>query len=316
MIKVTAFNSLFDNKTDKVMELNNFDGLEKLLYKLSEQPFASKKDSYLISPACYLSGTNRRCNENVARWSAWAAVDVDDHSFSSENLEHDLVQSFGNYRFVCYSTASSTSQYPKFRMVFPLSTTVEGDSIRHFWYALNRELGDIGDPQTKDLSRMYYIPGSYASAHNFIFSHRDGDYIDPAALMNKHRYVETRSTAKNFIDRLPDAMQKEIVKYRENSLERKPNVIWSGYRDCPFVNQNLIKDYKAIAFTDNSGRYAMIYKIMVSIASNAIRDGYPITTTEIVSLIQELDMETSQRYKKRRLDIEADRALEFAYRKM
>jgi hypothetical protein len=134
--------------------------------------------------------------------------------------------------------------------------------------------------------------------------------------MNKHEYVETRSTAKNFLDRLPEAMQKEILQYRKDSNGRSPNVRWSGYRDCPFVNQNLVKEYKAIAHVDNSGRYAMIYKIMVSVATNAVRDGYAITASEIVDLIRELDMETSQRYASRALDVEADRALEFAYRNL
>ena len=43
-----------------------------------------------------------------------------------------------------------------------------------FWYALNKELGDIGDPQTKDLSRMYYVPGKYEGAYNFIFNNFTG----------------------------------------------------------------------------------------------------------------------------------------------
>jgi len=243
-------------------------------------------------------------------------MDIDDHDFSSENLENELYNRFGNFNYVCYSTASSSWTLPKFRLVFPLSTTVDGDRIRHFWYALNRELGDIGDPQTKDLSRMYYIPATYAGAHNFIFSHHGGSVIDPSALMQKHEYVETRKSAKSFLDRLPEAMQKDIINHRKNLTARSANVRWSSYRDCPFVNQNLVKEYKAIAYVDNSGRYAMIYKIMVSIASSAIKSGYAITTTEIVNLIRELDMETSQRYQNRPLDIEADRALEFAYRNL
>jgi hypothetical protein len=315
-VSLTLFNSIFDNKTDKRMALSNFLEFESLLYKLSEIPRQSKRDSHLISPACYKEGTNRRCNDNVSHWSAWAAMDVDDHDFSSENLENELASRFGHYNYVCYSTASSRSDHPKFRLVFPLSSTVESHSIRHFWYALNRELGHLGDPQTKDLSRMYYIPATYAGAYNFIFSHKSGSDIDPSDLMRKHEYVETRSTAKSFLDRLPEAMQKEILQYRKDSMERSTNVRWSGYRDCPFVNKNLIQDYKAIAYIDNSGRYAMIYKIMVSIATNAVRDGYAITTKEIVDLIRELDMETSQRYAHRRLDIEADRALEFAYRNL
>jgi len=163
---------------------------------------------------------------------------------------------------------------------------------------------------------MYYIPAEYAGAYNFIFSNHSGSVINPRSLMSKHEYIETRSTAKNFLDRLPKAMQDEIVRHRRESMERKNDVRWSGYRDCPFVNKNLIQEYKAIAHVDNSGRYAMIYKIMVSIATNAVRDGYAITNKEIVNLIHELDMETTQRYQNRRLDIEADRALEFAYRNL
>lgn len=315
-ISLTLFDSIFDNKTDKKLDLSSFDEFERLLYKMSELPREGKQDSHLISPACYKDGTNRRLNDNVSHWSAWAAMDVDDHKFSAKNLKDELIEAYPHYNFVCYSTASSTNDHPKFRMVFPLSSSVKSVRIRHFWYALNRELQNIGDPQTKDLSRMYYIPAKYAGAYNFIFSYHGGSVIDPNALMNRHEYVETRSTAKNFLDRLPEAMQREILQYRKDSNTRKPNVRWSGYRDCPFVNQNLIKEYRAIAHVDNSGRYAMIYKIMVSVATNAVRDGYAITSQEIVDLIRELDMETSQRYARRALDVEADRALEFAYRNM
>jgi len=316
MIELTIFENLYDNKTDKQLQLSDFAEFEHLLYKMSEIPRKGKRDSQLISPACYKEGTNRRCNENVSHWSSWAAMDVDDHDFTSENLENELVNRFGHYNYICYSTASSQRSLPKFRMVFPLSKNIGGSRIRHFWYALNRELGEIGDPQTKDLSRMYYIPASYDGAYNFIFSNRGGSDINPISLMSKHEYIETRSTAKNFLDRLPEEMQRQILEHRKNSMERKSNVRWTGYRDCPFVNPHLINDYKAIAHIDNSGRYAMIYKIMVSIASNAIRDGYAITSDEIVGLIRELDMETSQRYTKRPLNVEADRALEFAYRKL
>ena len=315
-ISLTIFKNLYDTATDKVMELDSFDDLEDLLYQLSSVERNGKKDSYLISPACYADGTNRRANENVTHWSAWAAMDVDDHDFGSENLKKDLISKYPHYNFVCYSTASSRRDHPKFRMVFPMSGPVESDKIRHFWYALNRELSDIGDPQTKDLSRMYYIPATYSGAYNFIFSHRDGSVIVPSDLMAKHKYVETRSSAKNFLDRLPEAMQNEIIKHRKNSMERKSNVRWTSYRDCPFVNHHLINDYKAIAHIDNSGRYAMIYKIMASIATSAVKQGYPITSSEIVSLIRELDMETSRRYENRALDVEADRALEFAYRNL
>ena len=66
--------------------------------------------------------------------------------------------------------------------------------------------------------------------------------------------------------------------------------------------------------SDGSGRYAMIYQIMTSIACNAIKRKYPITSNQIAELIRQLDRDTSRRYQKRPLQTEAERALEYAYR--
>ena len=126
-----------------------------------------KHDAQLISPATYLPDTTRS-NKAVDSWGSWAAVDVDDHEFQG-NLKNELYNRFGAFHYTCYSTASSTTDHPKFRLVFPLSSTIESIKIKHFWFSLNKELGEIGDGQTKDLSRMYYIPAAYANANNFIF---------------------------------------------------------------------------------------------------------------------------------------------------
>jgi len=58
----------------------------------------------------------------------------------------------------------------------------------------------------------------------------------------------------------------------------------------------------------------MIYKIMTSIACNAVKRKYPITEYEIVDMVRQLDRETSNIYAKRPLNVEASRAIEFAYR--
>jgi len=319
-ISLTIFKNLFDNSTNKVMELASFSEFEDLLYQLSEVHRYGKKDSYLISPACYTEGTNRRANENVSHWSRWAAMDIDNHDFNPQDLQNELLTRFSDYQFVCYSTASSSRDLPKFRMVFPLTHTVRSSGIRHFWYALNREIGDLGDPQTKDLSRMYYIPARYDGSYNFIFSNRSGDPVDPYSLIQKHPIDPSKlsgGSGRTFLDRLPKGMQEQILAHRRvNTSTTGANIRWNGYHDCPFVNRSLVDEYKSIAQIDGSGRYAMVYRIMVSIAVSAVRSNYPITVNEIVSLIRELDSETSNRYHRRRLDVEADRAIEFAYRNM
>ena len=108
-------------------------------------------------------------------------------------------------------------------------------------------------------------------------------------------------------------MQKQIIEHRRGQLTNT-DVQWSSYSDCPFVNKRLLQEYMSIANTDGTGRYRMIYKIMISIASNAIEKKYPITTNQIVELIKQIDRDSANRYENRPLDIEANNALQYAYK--
>ena len=307
-ISLTLFNSIFDNKTDKRMDLSNWQQFESLLYDLSTVERKDKKDVQLISPATYQPDTTR-ANANVVNWAGWAAVDVDDHVFEGD-LENELYNRYGDWYYICYSTASSTIDHPKFRLVFPLKASIGVDQIKKFWFALNTELGSIGDRQTKDLSRMYYIPASYAGANNFIFTNSSGSYIDPYALIDKHPIVEKKGSS--FFERLPESMQKTIIQHRKDQMQNN-SIKWVSYHDCPFMNKNLVVEYKALTGT---GWYHMMYRIMVSIAGNAIKREYPITVQEVVQLCKELDMETGNWYDNRPLDKEAERAIEFVYGNM
>ena len=307
-ISLTLFNNIFDNKTDKRIDAKDFDAFEETLYELSEKPFETKKAAMLMSPAIYKENTTRS-NDNVIEWSSWCCVDVDDYTPEGE-LKDDLVKRFSAYRFVCYSTASSKSDQPKFRLVFPLTGPVKRDDIKKFWYALQTELGDLGDRQTKDLSRMYYIPGKYANADNFIFSHIDGDSIIPSRLMTKHEMPQ-KANLNSFFDRLPEAIQNEITQYRKDKLDA--NFEWSSYHDCPFWPKQLAVEYTTISKT---GWYAKMYAIMIAAAGNAVRRKYPITPAEISQLCRQFDEDNGNWYKNRPLDKEADRALEYVYKKI
>ena len=307
-ISGTLFKSIFDNKTNRRIDLADFDAFEKVLYNLAEVPRQDKKDAELISPAVYHPDTTR-ANKNVIEWAGWCAVDVDDFEFEGD-LKNELVNRFSAYRWICYSTASSTSTSPKFRLVFPLRHAVRSERIKSFWYALQTELGELGDKQTKDLSRMYYIPGKYASADNFIFSYHHGDPIDPDVLMNKHPMAE--KSGNSFFDSLPEKMQKEIIEHRKSRLENT-DVHWSSYRDCPFFPRQLENEYKLISST---GWYHKMYQIMVALAGNAIKKEYPITADEIAVLCREFDADTGNWYANRPMQTEADRALEYVYKNM
>ena len=298
---LTLFKSIYDNKTEKSMEFSNWQQFEALLYELSKQKLEDKKSAQLISPASYIKGTTR-ANKNVTGWGGLAAVDVDDHDFKGD-LENELRTSFGDFCYVCYSTASSTLEKPKFRLVFPLTSEVAVADIKRFWWALNSELGSIGDKQTKDLSRMYYIPATYNNANNFIFSN-PGNHIDPMLLISRHPMPEK---AKTIFDGMPESMKQAIMQYRANGLTNT-NYSWTSYTDCPFVSRRMIAEYNAISET---GWYAKMYSFMVSVAGNAVSKKYPITSQELVMMCQELDRDTGGWYKNRAFDTEAERAISY-----
>ena len=284
------------------MDYQSFDEFEKVLYRLaSSEKYQKKTDAPLISPATYKTGTTR-ANANVTAWGGFGIVDVDDFEGKIEDI-HDK---YSDYKYVCYSTASSTKEQPKFRLVFPLTENVPADKIKHFWHALNKEIGDIADAQTKDLSRMYYVPSKYKGAYNFIFTH-DGKIMDPKVLMEKHRYAVK---SESFFDRLPEAIKKGLLEHKKNQLNNT-NYSWTGYDDCPFVNKKQVEEYKAIS---SSGWYLQMYKIMVSTAGNAMQRGYPITAREIAWICQDLDNQTGSWYGKRDMVKEAERAIEFCFR--
>jgi hypothetical protein len=98
--------------------------------------------------------------------------------------------------------------------------------------------------------------------------------------------------------------------HRKNQLNNK-NYTWTGYKDCPFVNQKKIEEYKRL----NDGWYYALYQLMVSIAGNAIAKGYPITAKEVEYIIRDLDAECGNWYLKRPIDKEAERAIEFVFSK-
>jgi hypothetical protein len=288
------------------MDFASFDELEELLYELSKKPgYKPKKDdrrigSPLITPATYEMETTR-ANRNVVEWAGWVALDIDEYDGTFD----EAIEKFKANRFVCYSSASSTKEKPKFRVVLPLTKRVPSEKIKHLWYAINHEFGSIGDAQTKDLSRMYYVPAQYPNAHNFIFTNK-ADRINPNELMDRHEFIG--SFRNSFEDKMPDAIRKKITEYKKTKLTNS-NFTWSSYRDCPFVNKQLVLEYRNIS---DSGWYHKMFQIMVSISSRALRSQYPITPEEISKLCKEIDNDTGGWYKNRPLNLEASRAIDFS----
>lgn len=331
MISFTIFKSKFDSKTDKRMDLKNFDQFEELLRNMSRKRITSKEDAQLISPAIFVNddtahelpnskkepkkdGSGRpwyhRKNVNVLEWGGWAALDVDDWTPEGD-LEDAIRRKFGHNRFVAYSTASSTRDLPKFRVVYALDDRVPTDKIAPLWWSLNESSGSLGDRQVKDKCRMYYIPATYGKygdndTYSFFFSGGD-DPINVDQLIERYP-MPKKSTS--FFDKLPEDMQEAILKKKKDELENT-NYKWTSYRDCPFWPKQLETEYRAISST---GWYLKLYAIMVAIAGKAIDKGYPITPKEIGDMIRQFDMETGGWYQDRPIEGEAKNAIDYVFR--
>jgi len=312
---LTIFKNTFDNQTHRGMEVESWEKFEELLYHMydMEGRKGGRNSSVLISPARYFPDTTRS-NKNVDLWGGWSALDVDDYDVCTdpnrspvECLKEQLHEAFGSFHYVCYNTASSKADKPKFRLVFPLTRQVDSKDLPHFWFSMNKQFDGLGDKQTKDISRMYYVPAQYPDAYSFIFTNQ-GVHLDPDMLMDKHSYVEP--TGKTFMERLPPELQQAVIQHRKDALEAT-DITWSGYRDCPFFPKRMAVEYQTISET---GWYSKMYSIMIATAGNAYKRGYPISAMQIAQMCSELDIETGNWYKNRPLDKEADRALEYIYR--
>lgn len=298
---LTMFLNAFDNKTHRRMDFDSWDEFVQLLQELYKVPRKDKASAQLISPATYEAGTTR-ANRNVVDWGKWAAVDVDDYTGDINGI----LDRFDDINTVVYSTASSTHQQPKFRIVLDLDRRVESEEIRHFWFALNKFMGDLGDPQTKDSSRMYYIPGSYEGSRSFLYR-TVGSPVVVDRLLRAYPYVVP--SGNNLLDNLPEEMREKVLQHRKDSMENT-SVTWSGYQDCPFFPNRLAMDYKSI---NGTGWYSTLYKIMVATACNAIKEKYPITAQQIAVMCKQLDAESGNWYENRPMEVEANRAIQYAY---
>jgi hypothetical protein len=315
---VTIFDSVYDKYTDKKIYGNSFDDFEAYFNRLfNESNFQKKTDAKLFSPAVYKSGTTRQ-NVNVEKFSSWFAADLDSFVFdpnSTDTLQNQLEKTFpksiGTYRYFIYSTARSQRSKPKMRVIFELTNVINPDIITLFWHSMNEILKGSIDKQTKDHARMFYQPGKYETSDNrfFFSSSKNRPVLDPNRLIKK--FDSEFLISKTFLKTLPDAIISEITKLKKSRLNKQYR--WTTWQDCPFVNKDKVNEYHSIVIMNAEGRYFGLYRLMVSVASIAIKKGYPITPSEVESIVREIDNSIDGFYRKRNISKEAAHAVSFAY---
>jgi putative DNA primase/helicase len=128
---------------------------------------AVKDAGALWSPVEYDPGTTRG-NRNV-RFIEALVVDMDSEAFDNARLD-DL-------EWFAYSTYSHRLDDPHYHLVLPLAEKVPASLWRVVWQELHDRIGLVGDPQTKDPARIFYLP-QHAPDQPFEFHEGHGALLD------------------------------------------------------------------------------------------------------------------------------------------
>lgn len=230
----------------------------------------------LVSPAIYGDET-KRLNDNVIGWD-FIMLDIDD---GIDSL--DLVKEhFKAFNYIIYSTANCTKEKLKIRVCVPLHKNAPKDKLHGLWWALNEWCSGILDAQTKDRSRMHYIPAKYTNKgeeYTHMFDVNVGIDLNWEQLTK--RYVAPLEKDKfKVVNPLRDLKRKVYL-----GAKASPSTNIQD-RNCPFVYQQMIDEYR---LTPAGGHHGAIYKFMVKMCYNAKKIDYPISTDELADMAKQVD---------------------------
>lgn len=150
----------FDSETDKVPQQHNRTWADLCRRLSKSQPRNKKTGAQTWSPTQYILGA-RRSNEGVESISC-AVIDVEHHG-SFESIKERL----NGHAYLAHSSYRHTIDDPRFRIVLPLTTPSLAEQWPMHWERINHWLGEINDPATSDLARVYFIPCHPAGGQPF-----------------------------------------------------------------------------------------------------------------------------------------------------
>lgn len=104
------------------------------------------------------------------------AIGIDIEHKTEEQIEVAF-EALSEFEFVCYETYSSTSEDPRYRVVVPFTESVSPEKWPDVWISVNRFIGYINDPSTKDCSRLHFLPSCPQDAEPGSFHNGTGKFL-------------------------------------------------------------------------------------------------------------------------------------------
>jgi hypothetical protein len=281
-MKFSFFTGFYSNQP-QLCEVANWDEFCSYMQAISEvtgyKPEAGdyERTQGLISGAIYANDTDKRSNDNVTGWDI-LVLDIDD---TPKSLEF-IMEKYKPFNYIMYSSASCTYNKLKLRVIIPLNATAPADKLDQLWYAAQMHSDGLVDEQTKDKSRMQYIPARYTNKgddYRHFFHINVGMDLPWEKIIAKY---PSQPPEERFKKSNPLRNLKRKIFMDNNSLP----VFDIQSTDCPFVYDHMIQEY---ALTPAGGHHLAIYRFMVKCCYNAQKINYPITVDELADMGTQID---------------------------
>ena len=303
-MEFSYFNRFHSNEPN-LCTANGWEGFIKDMRIASEvegyKPAASDytaPSSGLISPAIYGNDTDKRKNDNVIGWDI-ICMDIDT---GVDELDV-IIGHFSKFTNLIYSSPNCTHEKLKLRVILPLDKRAPKEYLKNIWHACEQWCNGIVDVQTKDISRLYYVPARYTNRgekYRHFFLTNDGMSVNWEQLIKRYPYkVVEKFNQKNPLQSLKRSL------YVQNHGTPSLNI---HDKTSGLVYQNMIDDYK---LTPAGSHHKAIYLFMVKVCYNAQKIGYPIVQSDLVYMARQLDDEDGGYYDDKKLNDSAGDALTY-----
>jgi len=265
-----------------------------------------------------------RRNENVIAVHGIAAdIDTpptDDRYRTFEEMQDWLTRQ--GWSFVLYTTTKSAAGHHRYRVVLIFEHAISPDKHLAAWMAVNKKLGGVMDPGTKDAARLSFLPANWigdyrddrtgdfvAFSHGFnAFASNDGFPILTAAELEGLRPVNLvvspirqSQSARSRGENAHDACRPAAA---PTEFQQRHRAVLTDWKRSPYIADWMRK------IADEPGQRE--FRFMCAVARNAIRMGLWIDSDLLADIGHTFSQHGLGRGAPDDLARQANNALEFA----
>ena len=222
-----------------------------------------------ITPATYGRGETRSSARAIS-WD-WFAGDIDNKGGTCVGASMDetitVMRGLGTPWFA-YTTSSSQPDAECYRIMFPLDRAVSNAEFGDVWQAFARLLPL--DPATKDVSRIFIVPRTWAGRANRMEHDLSGSPVCVDEILRRFP--------------APVPISPPVLRgpaFTSPPRRTTPDDSWPSL-GAPYVPENAIFD---ALLAPSGGR---MYRFLLTVAFSALRKGYDISPADLQVIGREL----------------------------